>query len=456
MSVIRKIAAEIVHDALFGDVDVEATVEAVLNRIRPAGKELSFFRELAVGSVRMAGTLDAIIGACSKAGLSGIEPRVLAALRVGAYELVFMEEASPCAAIDAMARTALFWSPRAGESVREILGLISESAGQLARKKPGKADGRFVLQVGHSLWRVFNRPVFPDPRKQRIEYVSAVCSLPLWLTRRLAGQHGDSLENIAAALNSPPRNVIFANTLQNKGPQLAGILAKQGIAAEPGKADGALLPRENLGVESVPAYMHGRFCVADEFDIDSADYLRARSGERICILRGRVQTMARIALACAPEGRVTVCAAGAAEAKSIALEAARLGLPNVSVVVLDAGEAACVLDASFDRVFVEAGSSGTGRLKRSAAARWRVKEEMLTSLTHEQKRLLSAAIELCAAGGIAVYVTGSLLREENEDVVASVVGSLPHLKVADRSTLPPRAGGPEGGFRARIVKFSAF
>lgn len=456
MSVIRKIAAEIAHDAFFGDIEVEATVDAVLSRIRPTGKEQLFFRELAIGSVRMAAALDAVIGAYSQPGLCATEPRVLTALRVGAYELVFMEEASPCAAIDVMAQTSSYWSPGAAQSVRDTLNSISRGAGRLVRERPGKGSRRSVLQVGPSLWRVFDRPVLPDPQKHQIEYASAVSSLPPWLVRRLVEEHGDSLEGIAAALNSPPRNVIFANTLRHDGVRLAGILAKQGIATERGKSDETLLPRENAGLESIPAYIHGRFSVADQFDIDSADYLHARPGERICLLQGRAQTMARIALACAPEGLLTACTADVTEARLLALDAARLGLQNVNIVVLDTCEAAAVLDASFDRVFVEPASSGTGRLKRSAAARWRVKEEMLASLVREQKRLLSAAVELCAAGGVTVYATGSLLREENDSVVASVTGSLHHLKATDRSIQLPRDGGPDGGFRARIVKFSTF
>ncbi len=454
MSVIRKIAAEIAHDALFGDIDAEATVEAVLRRIRPGGQELMFFRELAVGTVRRAITLDAIIAACSPVGLSEIEPRVLSALRVGAYELTFMEKESPCAAIDVMARTARYWSTRSYDYVRETLNAIAASAGPFLREKPRKADRRCVLQVGPSLWRVFKRRIFPDPRSSRGDYLSAIHSLPSWLVRRLAGQHGNSVERIAAALNSAPRNVLFANTLRNDTSQLADALAKQGLATEPGRSRDTLLSREDVNIESMPAYIHGRFGIADEFDIGAADFLRARLGERVCILRARACTMARIALAAGPESEVTVCAADENEAGLLAMEAARLGLRNTGIVVLDAYNAASVLDASYDRVFVEPPGSETGRMRRSAAARWRMKEKMLARLSQGQKSLLAAAIELCAAGGVTVYVTGSLLREENRDIVESVAEPLPHLKIADRSVLLPAVGGPEGGFRAKIIKFS--
>jgi 16S rRNA C967 or C1407 C5-methylase (RsmB/RsmF family) len=433
---------------------VKATVEAVLRRIRPEGQELRFFRELAIGPIKRAATLDSIIQAYAGANLSEFEPRSLSALRVGTYELTFMEQASPYAAIETMAQAVRQWNPRAYQPVRDTLNAVFKGAGRFIREKPRGADRRCIMQVGPSLGRVFSKPVFPDPRSRRTDYLSAVYSLPLWLVRRLVGQYGDSFEDIAAALNSAPRNMITANTLRNDMKQLADVLARQGVATEREQSDDTLLLCEDVNIENLPAYLHGRFSFADEFDIGAADYLHACSGERICVLRGRTQTMARLAQAVAPEGRLTVCPADQAEARAFLLEIQRLGLQNVDIVVLDAYEATSVLDASFDRVFVEPSSSETGRLRHCVAARWRINERMLSSITERQKHLLAAAVELCAAGGVVVYVTGSLLPEENEQVVEPVVGPLQHLKIADMVTTLPNVDSSDGGFRARIVKFS--
>lgn len=454
MSMIRKIAAEIAHNAFFGDINVKETVEAVLRRIRPEGQQLQFFRELAIGPVRRAATLDAIIDAYSNVKLSEFESRFISALRVGVYELTFMEDANPYAAIETMARTARQWNPGAYQPVRDTLTAVFEGAGRFISEKPKGADRRCILQVGPSLGRVFSRQVFPDPRKRRVDYLSAVYSLPSWLVKGLAKQYGDSFEDIAEASNSTPRDVIVANTLRNDMHQLADILAGQGVATERGQSNETLLSREDVNLENLPAYLHGRFSVADGFDIDAADYLHARCGERICILQGRAQTMVRIALAVSSEGSVTVCAASRAEAEKLILEAQRLCLKNVGVVVLDVCEAASVLDASFDRVFVESPGSETGCLRRKVETRWRIEEEMLSSIVGHQKSLLTAAVELCAAGGVVTYITGSMLPEENNEIVDSVVGPLQHLKTADTITVLPRVDGSDGGFRARIVKFS--
>ncbi len=454
MSELRKIAAEIAYSAVFGDAQVEPALESVLRHRRPGHAQSEFFRRLVLGAVQRAGTLDAIIEAHSRVAFKEIEPRVLTPLRVGTYEIVFMEQASPYAAIDVMARMASDWSPRAYSFARGMLHGIWKSAGKLVRERP-RGTLRRLLQVGKSLWRRFDRDIFPDPQARRAEYLCAVYSLPLWLVEKLLNQYGDRAEKIVAGCIGSAPATMQANLLKGNPGELADTLARQGLSVERGRQKWTFLAREKVDLASVPAYLHGYFIPADEFDVAAVSFLNPRPGERICVLAGSAQTTAQIAQLTAPDGRVTACARSWEEARSVLAEKERLGLDNLDVVAREAGQGPSVLSASFDRVFVEPASTRVGKLRRNAAARWRLKEERLSHLVENQKLALQSAIELCAGGGIAVYVTSSLLQEENDAVIEAVAGRMQHVKVVEREVRFPLPGGPDGGFMAKAAKLSA-
>jgi 16S rRNA (cytosine967-C5)-methyltransferase len=92
-----------------------------------------------------------------------------------------------------------------------------------------------------------------------------------------------------------------------------------------------------------------------------------------------------------------------------------LGIP---VVALDATKA-LPFDTKFDRVLVDAPCSGTGTFARNPEIKWRLNKDDIFDLRRRQKAILRNALAVVAPGGLLVYSTCSLEREENEDVIAS-------------------------------------
>jgi len=170
----------------------------------------------------------------------------------------------------------------------------------------------------------------------------------------------------------------------------------------------------------------------------------------------------------APGGKATALARSAAflvaadrrpaRARLVVANAARLGLPNIAVVVGD-GTAPSFRAAGFDRVLVDAPCSGLGVLRRRADARWRVRPEAVNALVALQQRLLAGAAELVRPGGTIVYCVCTLTAAETREVDLrewpAVEGPPPGegWRRWGRGWLVlPQAAGTDGMFVLRLVR----
>jgi len=453
MRKLRKIAVEIAHEAFFGNLEAESTIDWVLRRQRPEHAKSDFFIRLAEGTIRNAGTLDAIIRAYSRMDFSKIEPKVLSALRTGVYELVFMENAVPHAPISAMAEAAEVCGSKARSFTKGVLHAIVRGAGRASGRKPKRGNQRSLLQTGDCRWMSFDKNIFPDPDRNRDEYLEAVCSVPAWVVSRIRGDYGKAAEGILRSFLQKPKKALYPNLLINSHSKLEEILRNKGLSVDKSGGDGVLIPRRESALDSFAAYTRGRFIICDELYFKSVRFLDPMPGERICIIKGETQVAALISLLVCSDGHVVFCAEDELAAGRMLVEKERLGLDNLETVVLEPADASSVIDCSFDRVYVEPPSTGTGALGRYAGDRWRIKENDEQRM-EKQEMLLQSSLELCAAGGIAVYCTSSILPEENSAIVNNLTGALQHIRIVDTETILPERSGAEGGFMARIVKMS--
>jgi 16S rRNA (cytosine967-C5)-methyltransferase len=90
-----------------------------------------------------------------------------------------------------------------------------------------------------------------------------------------------------------------------------------------------------------------------------------------------------------------------------------------------------------DAVLVDAPCSGLGSLRRNPEARWRLREADLADFARRQREILASAIELAAPGGVVIYATCTVLRAENEDVVAAVSAACSTAVATPFSALRP-------------------
>jgi 16S rRNA (cytosine967-C5)-methyltransferase len=119
-----------------------------------------------------------------------------------------------------------------------------------------------------------------------------------------------------------------------------------------------------------------------------------------------------------------------------------LGIP---VVALDAAQP-LPFSIRFDRILVDAPCSGTGTLARNPEIKWRLRPADIADLQSRQIAILRSALAQLAPGGLLVYSTCSLEREENEDVVAASGATVLHTM----QRIPGRDAGD--GFFAAVLK----
>ena len=378
-------------------------------KLSPADHRLT--TELAMGVLRWRGVLDEKIAELSSQALARLDIEVITALRMGAYQLLFLDRIPAHAAIN--------------ESVELV---------KKARKRSATGLVNAILRNlrGSHLSKIANGGA-PNP-----ELATPRSSHPQWLVERWERSYGlEVARKICAHNQLPPPTALHitvprgsksakdspASNLATAG-DLFKQLRSEGIELEPGKilADAAVVTKGDIS--SSTAFREHRLTIQDE------------ASQLVAMLLG---TGRRILDCCAaPGGKTRILAERNPGAQIVAVDlhphrAALLKKlvpsPNVHIVTADARTMRFA--TSFDRILVDAPCSGTGTLARNPEIKWRLQQEDVLRLQNYQIELLRAALAQVSAGGRVVYSTCSLEPEENEAVVEKALASGVSFRVVD-------------------------
>ena len=370
-------------------------------RLRASGldaRDRAFVTHLVYGSVRMQRRLDGLLAPRCHQPFDRLEPRVRAALRVGAFQL--LEGMAQHAAVNATVQAAM---PRARGLVNAVL--------------------RSVAAAG---------PPFPEPDDLGERY-----SYPDWIVAELAKTlTGDDLAAALAAGNEPAATTLRPNPRVTTPDALAAELTAAGVRVERGTLVPDALVVSGIGdPAALPAVAEGRATPQDQGSQAVVAVLDPQPGERI------------LDVASAPGGKTTGAAERAVGGLVVAADVHpnRLGLVRHAARRLHLGEVSCVVadgrrlpvpDATFDRVLVDAPCSGLGVLRRRPEARWRIQPDAVVGLAALQRDLLAAAARTVRPGGRLVYSVCTLTRPETSGIAA---WAFAHL---DGFTAEPPPGAP--------------
>jgi 16S rRNA (cytosine967-C5)-methyltransferase len=302
-----------------------------------------------------------------------------------------------------------------------------------------------------------------------IERLAVTCSLPDWLAKRLAADHGADAEALARGLNARAPMTVRANTLKVDRDALAAALAAEGLATTPGRWSPVALHLETrTNLFGTAAFKRGELEAQDEGSQLLAQLAvpAAGKGTVIDLCAGAGGKTLAIAAAMGNKGRIVATDIDDKKLEELRRRARRAGVTSAQATVLASiGDRPAPLAhaaGKADVVLVDAPCSGIGALRRNPEARWRLREADVAELTRTQRAILSSAIDLAAPGGLVVYATCTVLRAENQDVVAAVVSSdsratlVPpptHPAVtpgADHLFVAPHTHGTDGFFAALL------
>lgn len=282
--------------------------------------------------------------------------------------------------------------------------------------------------------------------KDPVKRLALAASLPDWLARRLHADWGAEAFALAAALNQRAPMTLRANTLIGDRDALARELAGERLTTSPGRwCDSALIVESRTNLFATAAFTRGAFEAQDEGSQLLAELACPTTPRPLVIdlCAGAGGKTLAIAARLGNRGRIIATDVDGKKLEELRRRARRAKVSIAQAVTIDDGEWPPQLATSqgkADVVLVDAPCSGIGALRRNPETRWRLSEDDVRNLTNTQRRLLERAATLCAPGGRIVYATCTLLRAENQDVVAAVLAAQPRLQpVALADVLGARA-----------------
>jgi 16S rRNA (cytosine967-C5)-methyltransferase len=355
---------------------------------------------LAYGAVQRARTLDHLVEVVSGRSAAAIDAPLLAALRLGAYELCFAGSAAHAAVNDAVELA----KPAHG------LTLVNAVLRRIARERD-------------TLLAALEDDV--DPAAASLRH-----SMPLWIAELWWAQLGaSSARALLARANDPGESALRANTLRTDAASLAASLPV--ATAVPGEPPEAVIALEPFDAHGSPQWRAGELMPQSRAAMLVAHALDPQPGERIldlCAAPGGKTT--HIAALTGARGEVVAVERHAARAQALRRTAERMGADNVTVEVADATRPRRDGDR-FARVLLDAPCSGLGTLQSRPDLRWRATPGSVRDLAEQQARLLSAAAVACAPGGILVYSTCTVSAAENEQQIGALLDAHPEFAAID-------------------------
>jgi 16S rRNA (cytosine967-C5)-methyltransferase len=248
-------------------------------------------------------------------------------------------------------------------------------------------------------------------------------NLPEWLAARLAAEHPDDFEALAAALLEPAPLDLRVNVLQARREAIVDELAAAGLVSAPTSwAPHGLRLVGKPALTKLDAFRRGAIEVQDDGSQLLALVVGARRGEMVvdfCAGAGG-KTLA-LGADMRSTGRLYAFDTSGHRLAALKPRLARSGLSNVHPVQIahERDERVKRLAGKVDRVLVDAPCSGLGTLRRNPDLKWRQDEASVARLREQQEAILAAAATLVKPGGRLVYATCSLLAQENEEVAAA-------------------------------------
>jgi len=391
-----------------------------LRAARLGAADSALATRLVYGTLAWQGRLDHHLAGLVRSPLARLEPAVHAALRLGLYQLLFLERVPAYAAVDSSVRLV-------GRARRAAVGLVN------AVLRRAAAAGRDGLPL-------------PDAAADPLGRMAVEWSHPRWLVERWARDfETDELVRLLESDNVRGPVSIRANRLRTTRDALRAELAAAGAEAIDGEwaADALVVRRGAARLRATPAWRAGRFAFQGEASQLVAPLLAPAPGARVldaCAAPGG--KTAHLA-ALVGGGSVVALDVRPAGASRILGEARRLGADAVRALVADARRPP--LAGRFDAVLVDAPCSGLGTLRRHPEVRWRRGPEDITRLAALQREILDGVAPLVRPGGTLVYAVCTLMEEENEDVIRGFLAAWPRFAVDDPSR------GVEGRVREALT-----
>ncbi len=392
-------------------------VDSAIRKYGFSGNDRAFFTALVYGTIEKRITLDYVIGQYADRPIGKIEPKLLEILRLGAYQILFLDRIPDSAACNESVELAKYYTHR-GTS-----GFVNGVLRRIAREK--------------------QRIVWPEEGSLAGYSVRYAC--PEWLCEMWLSMYGrEKTEALIGSINRNPRITLRVNTLKTERAALAARLEAEGISCTPtALSPYGLILDEYTPIGQVTAVAEGLCFVQDEASQLCAAAVGARAGELVidtCACPGGKS----FGMAMAMENRGSLLSFDLHESKLSLVRkgAERLGIGIISTAVGNGSKRREELVGRADRVLCDVPCSGLGVIAKKPDLRHKSPEE-IGRLPEIQYAILDNAAAYVKENGVLLYSTCTLNDRENGEVRTRFLSSHPEFR-------PEREGMPFGESEATL------
>ena len=358
-----------------------------------SNKDIGFISEIVYGTTTWRLTLDSIIEKHSNLKLKKISTWILNILRMGIYQIVFLDKVPKSAAVN--------------ESVN------------LAKRYGHKSSSNFV----NAVLRKVEKKDFEDFEKieNNLERISKCNSMPQWIIEQLLDDGNDieKIESICQASNYKPKIFIRVNRLKDKKENVKAKLNEYGINAQETELPDFLALDKINDIKNMKEFEEGKFTVQDEGAGLIPLVLNPKENETIldaCSSPGGKTTY--IAELMNNKGKIVAWDIHEHRVKLVEENAKRLGIHIIEAELQDATQYLEKYKNYFDKILLDVPCLGIGVLKRKPDIKWQRKKEDIDEITQIQNKILENCSKYLKKNGELVYSTCSIFKKENEEIIS--------------------------------------
>ena len=425
MSDPRKIAYDVLVKCSSAEQYSNIALDTAIKRSDLTTLDRGLLTALVYGVIERQITLDAMIDKLCQRGSADISPDVRTLLRLGLYQLAYLDRVPDHAAVNETVNMA------------------------------GKRSRGFVNAILRAFIRSGKEIPVPQKEEDPIRYLSVKYSFCESLCECFVAAFGLSrTEELFAAFGEHPDLNLRTNTLRITREELIAKLDEQSIRALPTKeSDVGIRVCDKSPVAELYGFSEGLFFVQDEASQLCVKALDAKAGMRVldaCACPGSKSFGAAIDMQ--NEGSVLSCDLHKNKLSLVESGAARLGISILQTEERDARNTNEAWLETFDRVLCDVPCSGFGVFAKKPELRYK-DPAASAALPDIQLAILKSASQYVKIGGKVVYSTCTLLPAENEENVARFLSENNSFELKEQRTLYPDVDGTDGFFYAVLERW---
>ena len=400
-------------------------LDAALQRVSLSEADRGLATTLVYGVLEKRRTLDHALSGLSDRPISEIDPRLQALLRMGLYQLAYLDRIPDHAAVN---ETVSLAGKRVGGFVNAILRAFIRQGKRIDLPREEEAGVATALSVRHSVGL-------------------ALCET------LLSSLGEEATRQYLASLEKKPPLTLRVNTIKTNRESLLSALQEAGYTAEPTRfSKQGLRVLSSAPIPSLPGFAEGWFFVQDEASQLCVAALEARPGMTVidtCACPGSKSF--GIAIEMKNTGSIHSCDLHANKLSLVQSGGARLGISILETEARDARQPNPAWVEMADRVLCDVPCSGFGVFAKKPELRYKDVEKC-KGLPKIQRDILETACRYVKEGGLLVYSTCTLLPEENEENIHAFLAAHSEFSCLRMRTLTPDVDETDGFFFAVLQK----